>query len=121
VECCSGQYRNNRNNDVHLYTNFGSVWRNNYDGCVDHVTDYANVHTDRASLPEQYNWHIARHIEQWHHRHMESCNDQHVNDRNDGLYLYSSCGPMWYDNDDGCGDHIADHTNVYADRATLPK
>ena len=52
---------------------------------------------------------------------MEPGNDQYCSDRNNNLYIYTSCRPVCSDNNNGYRSHNAGHANVHPDRTTVPE
>ena len=64
---------------------------------------------------------LTSNIHQRNHRNMEPGNDQHCNSRNNNLYLYTNCRPVRNSSNNGYSDHTPGHTNLYADRTTLPE
>src|SRR5512133_2197940 len=72
-------------------------------------------------MPEQHGAGTTIHLEQWHYRDMEPCNNRHCYGWYNELYLYTNGKPVCNLSQFGCNNDAAYHTYLYRYCQYLPE
>jgi hypothetical protein len=104
---------------LYIYTNCRSV-RNYYndDGCSECECN-TDIHTSRSLLRGRDACDLGDHINEWHHRNMVTCCNQHGQRGINGLYIYTNCRSVRYHcNNDRCSKCQC-NTDIHTSRSIL--